>query len=404
MMDGALPLSGLRIVDTTTFIAGPLATLTLTQLGADVIRVDPLGGASDSGRLPLVESGRSLHWVSLNAGKRSVSINVGSTEGRQLLVDVITSSGEGGGIYVTNAIGRALLSYEELSAVRPDLIMVHIQGMPDGGPAVDYTVTRDIGMATDTGPDGVSRPLSQPVPAWDLLCGLHAALAVVAAERQRRLTGFGQLVEVALWDVAVGALGNLGRLAEVQVSVSPARVADGFIYGTFGTDFLTADGASVMVVALTARMWDDLVEVTETAKPIAALEAALGIDFRDEGTRFEHRVVLAGLMHGWFAARELRDVATALDRTRVQWISGRSLGALVESLETDMPDLVGTVQEQDIGEMLATRSPLRFSGGPRQAPMPSPLLGQHSAQLLKDLLSLDDASVLDLVKRNVIGT
>ena len=159
-----------------------------------------------------------------------------------------------------------------------------------------------------------------------------------------------------------------------------------------------------MVVALTARMWSDLVTVTETGKPIAALEVALGVDFRDEGRRFEHRVVLAGLMYGWFAARELRDVSAALDRTRIQWSSGRSLGALVESLKTDMPDLVGTVEEQGIGEIVATKTPLRFSRGPRQAPMPSPLLGQHTAELLRNLLGLDDASVLDLAKHNVPAT
>ena len=399
----ALPLAGLRIVDTTTFIAGPSATLTLAQLGADVIRVDPLGGASDSSRLPLAESGRSLYWASLNKGKRSLSIDTRSTEGRQLLVDVITAPGSGGAVYVTNAVGRSLLSYEQLRAVRPDVIMVHIQGMPDGGSALDYTVSADIGTASATGPDGETRETSQAVPAWDLLCGMNAALAVVVADRQRHLTGRGQLVEVALWDVAVAAIGNLGMLAEVHASVSPERVADGFIYGTFGTTFQTADNALVLVVALTGRMWEDLVEVTETGVLLAELETDLELDFRDEGARYEHRIDLAAAMQSWFAARPLAVIQDALKGTRVQWKAIRSVRSLVEQLDTELPGVIGTIDEQGIGKLLATKSALRFSGGPRQEPTPSPLLGQHTAQLLEELLELDRVSIQDLASRRIIG-
>jgi 2-methylfumaryl-CoA isomerase len=398
-----LPLSGLRIIDTTTFIAGPSGTMALGQLGADVIRVDPLGGASDSGRLPLARNGRSLYWASLNKGKRSLSIDTRSIEGRQLLVDVITSPGNGGGIYVTNAVGRSLVSYEELSAIRPDLIMIHIQGMPDGGPAVDYTVSAGIGMASVTRSDSETLGVSQTVPTWDLLCGLHAALAVVVAERQRQLTGVGQLVEIALWDVAIAAIGNLGMLAEVQASVSPERVADGFIYGTFGTTFSAADGGSVLVVALTPRMWQDLVEVTDTTDDLAHLEADLDVDFRDEATRFEHRVELARILQGWFSARHLNAIEHALAETRIQWSVVRSVRSLVADLKKDMPDVIGTVNEPGMEAMLATKSPMRFSSAHRQNPAASPVLGQHTAQLLVELLHLDDKTIQDLAKRRIIS-
>src|SRR5438128_605240 len=119
-------LKGLRVVEFPAFIAAPLGGLTLAQLGADVIRVDPPGGNIDIDRWPLNAEGRSLYWASLNRGKRSVEINVRSAEGTRLLRDLITAPGEGGGIFVTNLPVSGELAYEALAKIRNDVIMVQL--------------------------------------------------------------------------------------------------------------------------------------------------------------------------------------------------------------------------------------------------------------------------------------
>src|ERR1700761_7181686 len=133
------PLTGLRVVEVASFVAGPLGGMTLAQLGADVIRVDPLGGAADYTRWPVTGSGTSIYWAGLNKAKRSLSVDLRSPEGQELVTRLITGSGPGGGIVLTNA-PRPWLSYETLSRLRPDLIHLRIDGHPGGRPAVDYTV------------------------------------------------------------------------------------------------------------------------------------------------------------------------------------------------------------------------------------------------------------------------
>ena len=112
------PLSALRVVEVASFVAGPLACLSLAQLGAEVIRIDPIGGAADQYRWPIASTGRSLYWAGLNKEKRSVELNLRSPEGRELAVALATAPGPDGGIVVTNAVGCEGVVTDPLAADR----------------------------------------------------------------------------------------------------------------------------------------------------------------------------------------------------------------------------------------------------------------------------------------------
>ena len=133
--------------------------------------------------------------------------------------------------------------------------MVSIIGNHDGSSAVDYTVNPATGFPWATGPRNLAVPFNHLLPAWDAITGTLAAAGVLAAERHRARTGEGQLVSVALSDVAFAMVGNLGKIAEAQVLERERRKEGNYLYGAFGRDFLTSDGRRVMVVALTARQW-----------------------------------------------------------------------------------------------------------------------------------------------------
>src|SRR5580704_2947516 len=207
--NSAAPLDGLTILEVSSFVAAPLGGMTLAELGAEVIRVDPVGGGPDLGRWPLAPSGASLYWTALNKGKRSVTLNFRVPEGRQLLRDLLTASGSGGGIVLTNA-GQDWLAYPALAEVRPDLIHLQIQGYRDGRTAVDYTVNAETGFPLITGPENLAGPVNHVLPAWDVACGLYAATGILAAERHRHRTGQGRAITVALGDVALAVTGHLG--------------------------------------------------------------------------------------------------------------------------------------------------------------------------------------------------
>ncbi|WP_236714233.1 CoA transferase, partial [Mycobacterium pseudoshottsii] len=182
-----LPLSGISVVEVSSFVAAPLCGITLSQLGAQVIRVDPIGGASDIRRWPLAASGTSIYWTGLNKGKRSATIDLRSAAGQRLVQRLVL---EGDGVVVTNA-SLPWLSHEVLAATRSDVIHLQLLGRRDGGTGVDYTVNAATGFPLVTGPADHAGPINHVLPAWDVSCGLYAALAVVAALRRRDQTGAG---------------------------------------------------------------------------------------------------------------------------------------------------------------------------------------------------------------------
>ncbi|MBO0878636.1 MAG: CoA transferase, partial [Pseudonocardia sp.] len=215
------PLAGLRVVECASFVAGPTGGMTLAQLGASVIRIDPVGGGSDHRRWPVVGHGagpadaESYYWASLNKGKRSVAVDMRSDEGRELVTALITAPGQDRGVLVDNVVGRRWMSNEALVAKRPDLIHLRVQGYPDGRPAVDYTVNAEVGIPRITGPEDGGAPVNHVLPAWDLVTGLSVSTGVLAALYERARTGRGTYVELALADVALAGVANLGWLSEV---------------------------------------------------------------------------------------------------------------------------------------------------------------------------------------------
>jgi 2-methylfumaryl-CoA isomerase len=402
---GVLPLEGLRLIEISTYVAGPSGAMTLAQLGAEVIRIDPLGGATDTRRLPLDAKGNSLYWAGLNKGKRSVEINMSSDEGRRLVLELLRVPGPGNGFLLTNAVGQRWLEYESLRLQRPDLVQVHILGRSDGKPAVDYTVNSEVGLPLITGPVDVDRPVNHVLPAWDLMTGLHAAIAILSAERLRARTGRGQKITLSLANVAVATMAHLGFVADVVVN-GRGRLREGnYLYGSFGCDFSTADGNRVMVVALTSRHWRNLVELCGVGEAIDALQKSLGVDLSDEEGRYRYREVLSALMRPWFESRTYDEMMPLLDESQVLWGPYRS----VEQFVTDPASLLHTsglmadVDQPGIGTFPSPRSVLQFEGWEERTPTPAPIVGQHTDAVLSEMLSLSGSELETLRDNGIIG-
>lgn len=400
---GDLPLAGLRVVEVSTFVAAPLGGMTLAQLGADVVRVDPLGGAPDHHRWPLAPSGTSLYWAGLNKGKRSLSVDLRSAEGQQLVRDLVAGSGDDGHILLTNAVGRRFIAYDTLAPAVPGLIHVQIDGHHDGTPAVDYTVNAGVGFPSVTGPEGHADPVNHVLPAWDIACGLYAATAILAAERSRSRTGRGRRLRIALHDVALAMAGNLGFLAEAQVGQERRRMGN-YLYGGFARDFITRDGGRVMIVALTARHWQDLLRVSELGGPVKALEDALGADFSTDDDRFAYREVLAGLFAPWIAEMDLDEVEARLEGTSLLWSRYRTFGDLVAddgAVIRDQP-LINMIDQPGAGALFTPASPIAF-GDIRTPVVRAPVLGEHSDQVVAEWLGDRGYEPDDLRARGVIA-
>jgi len=392
-------LAGLRVVEGSAFVAAPLGGMTLAQLGADVIRFDPIGGGLDYRRWPVTRSGTSLFWAGLNKGKRSIAVDIRSPRGQELLTQLIALPGPDAGIFSTNFPARGWLAYDVLRAHRHDLIMANLVGRRDGGSEVDYTVNPALGFpaltGAVTGAAGDDRPVNHVLPAWDAIAGNMLAVALLAAERHRSRGGPGQLVTLALKDVGLAMLGHLGMLAEVAINdVDRARYGND-LYGAFGRDFSTRDGRRVMVVGLTDVQWRTLCAATGIAAAVAALERTHSLDLALEGNRFEARDAIADLLTPWFAERSYAEVAAALDAQRVTWGPYRTVREAM-TLDDDLSvanPMFSEIDQPGVGRYLAPGSPLAFGACDRVPVRPAPRLGEHTDEILLNLLGLSESTV-----------
>jgi len=392
-------LTGLSVIEASSFVASPTAGLYCAQMGAEVIRVDQIGGGPDFRRWPVTDGNDSLYWENLNRAKKSVALDLGRGEGRELLQALVRATGQ----FITNFPVGGFLAHEALAEARADLITVRIMGWAEGSPALDYTVNNSVGypMLTGTGPE----PVNHVLPAWDLLSGAYAAFALLAAIQRRSATGEGGEVRVPLSDVAIGTVANLGGVAEVLYSGANRPRLGNAVYGLFGRDFVTADGQRTMIVVVTPRQWANLVTALGLGDAIAAVEAARGVSFAsDDGLRFTHRDALYPLFERAIASRNHADLAAAFDAGGIVHSPYRTMLDAVQdpALVADNP-IFGQADNPSGFAYPAAGAFATLPHDARHPPRAAPRNGQHSEEILADRLSLPSGEIARLIDAGIVG-
>lgn len=396
-------LCGMRVVEAAAFVAAPLGGMTLAQLGADVIRIDPLDGGLDYRRWPVTEEGTSLFWSGLNKSKRSVALDLSKIEGREIAAAIATAPGPDAGILLTNLPPRGWLDYNKLKERRPDLIQLTLQGDRHGGSAVDYSINPRMGIPSITGPATNADPVNHILPAWDLITGQMVAVGLLGAERFRQRTGQGQHVKIALQDVALSVMSHLGFIAEAQLGKERQKHGNE-LFGAFGRDFVCATGERVMVVGLTSKQWRSLCEALAIGPNVAHLAETLGLDFQREGDRFLARNEIAALVGRRIADLAFADLSAAFDAKAVCWNRYQTIGDLVTcdpECSTANP-MFGAIHQGGVGDILAASTPLDFPAVRRKQALPAPALGADTEQVLAEVLGMDSSDYARLHDRGVV--
>jgi 2-methylfumaryl-CoA isomerase len=398
-------LKGLRVVEGAAFVAAPTCALYLAQMGAEVIRFDNVGGGPDFRRWPLTDNGSSLYWESLNKGKKSVALDLTRPEGRELAQRLAAAPGDAGGLFVTNFPVTGFLSYEALSKLRDDLICVRVMGWADGSQGMDYTVNAAVGLPQMTGPIDDERPVNHVLAAWDLLTGAYCAFAMVSALWAREKTGQGREIRAPLSDIAAATMANLGFTAETRLAGQQRGRIGNSVFGAFGGDFATKDGQKLMLLAITPKQWSKALEALGIAAQVAALEAELGVSFAtDEGLRFTHRARLNPLFEAAFAKVTAAEITPKLDAGGVTWGAYQPLEAALE----DPRLFKGNPIFQDVLNPSGLTypqpgAPVTLPQDARSQVRPAPRLGQHTDEVLADLLGLPSGEIARLHDQRIVG-
>jgi len=394
-------LSNTTIIESSAFVPAPLAGLALAQFGADVIRVDMIEGGIDYKRAPRMPSnGRSLYWTSLNAGKRSVAIDLRHPEGRELLQNLVITSGN----LLTNR-ATPWLSHSILSQRRSDLISCLIEGNADGSSAMDCTVNCATGFPFITGLAGRQSPVNHQLPAWDIGCAYQAAFALVVAINRRLVTGEGAAIRLALSDVALTTVAHLGMFAEAELLEQERPATGNHLTGAFGHDFVTADGERVMIAAISLGQWKALVNCCGLGQAITHTQARLGLNFDDEVQRFEVREQIKSLFQHWFATRTYAEAEASLNDAGVAWARYSSVR---ETLTHDRRvgaanPIYERLHTPGVGEHLSAQLAARFESIQRQPGKGAPLLGTDTDEVLETILGLPSHTIARLHDRGIVA-
>ncbi len=400
-------LTGLSIVEVSSFVASPTAGLYCAQMGAEVIRIDDRRGGLDYKRYMMTREGRSLSWENLNRAKKSVALDLQTAEGRELAVQLAQKTGQ----LITNLPLESFMAHDRIAAGRPDLVSVRIMGWHDGRQAMDFTVNAASGYPLMNGPEewdpATAPPVNQILPAWDFITGAYCAFALLAGLRHRDATGEGSELRVPLGDVAIGTAFNAGAAAEMLYRGADRERIGNAIWGAFGRDFVSRDGTRFMIAALTPKQWKATVEAFGLADAVAALEAELGVSFlASDHERFVHRHRLFDLFQQAAEQVDYADLAERLTRAGATFEHYRTMYEMARDpqLVTGNP-LFGPSPANPSGfEYPATRSfaniPDRQAGDPKAAPY----LGEHSEEVLAERLGLSSGQIAALIDRGVVAT
>ena len=395
-----LPLEKIRVLDITRAMAGPYCTMILGDLGADVIKVEQPGQGDESRSWgpPFVGEpygpypGESAYFIATNRNKRSITANLKSAEGRDFVSRLACVSDVVVENYRTGVLDKIGLGYNDLHTKNPRLVYCSVSGYGRTGPyaerpGYDFIIQAEGGLMGITGPEeGI--PYRLGVPIIDISSGMFAATAILAALRIRDLTGEGQLVDISLLDACVALLTNvasnylvggkaLRRLGNAHPNIAP--------YETF-----RARDRWFALAAANERQWAVLCD------KLGRLDLKGDTRFATNGARVTNRVELVAELNKAFAARDADEWLTIMRKAGLPCGPINIMPEVFDHPQARVRDLALEIVHPSVGPLRIAGFPYKLSKTPAGVHRPPPLLGEHTEEVLMELLnfSVDDVATL----------
>lgn len=394
------PLAGTRVLDLTWILSGPYCTMTLSDLGADVIKLErpPWGDVSRTTG-PIVD-GESGYFFSVNRGKRSLSIDLKSEEGRALFRDLVKEVDVLVENFTPGAMEKLGLGYEQLAELNPRLIYLAISGYGQTGPmrerpALDVIVQGAGGVMSITGEPG-GPPVRPGLSLGDIAAGMYGAIGVLAALQERERSGQGQFVDVSMLDCQLAILENAFMRYHVTGEL-PARLGTRHPSAVPFQAFPTADGFIVIALAWgVPNQW---------ALLCAELDVPQLIDderFATAQARSAHHAELEPLLSEAFRKRTTTDWVERLVRYEIPCGPLNNIAEVASLPQVAAREAFRPVTHHTLGRVPLPDLPIKLSRTPGGIRGTSPDMGAHSREVLGELLGLDAATIGSLVEREIV--
>jgi crotonobetainyl-CoA:carnitine CoA-transferase CaiB-like acyl-CoA transferase len=375
----ALPLAGVRVADFTRILAGPLCTMVLADLGADVVKVEQPGSGDDTRAWgPPFVGDDAAYFLSLNRNKRSAALDLSAREGREAARALIRSADVVAENFRPGVMAAFGLDWDRARAVNPRVVYCSLvafgEQQADARPGYDIVVQALSGLMSVTGERG-GGPVKVGVALLDVIAGLYAAIGVQAALRARDATGDGRRLVVSLFEASVAALVNqganylLGGLVPSAMGTEHPNIVPYQVFSAADRPFVLAAGN------------DRLFE--RTCDAIGEPQLVRDPRFTTNAERVRNRETIVAVLSAVFEQRPAAEWVEALERRGVPCASVRTIDEVFASPEGSA--LIQPVEDAARGTLRLTANPIRLSGDLAPVRLPPPRLGQHTAEVLDEL-------------------
>ncbi|MCO5066839.1 MAG: CoA transferase [Rhizobiaceae bacterium] len=393
------PLSGIRVLDLTHVLSGPFGTQILGDLGADVIKVEGHGGEHSRHMQPHFVGEDSVYFLSFNRNKRSVAIDLKSPDGIKLLRRLALKSDVVIENFRPGVLERLGLGQQDLRAEKPELIFCSISGFGQDGPyrdkpAFDMIVQALSGGMSITGEPG-GRPVRAGIPLGDICAGLYAVIGILAALIRKKAGGSGEFIDISMLDCQAAMIGyqaafylHSGHIPEKQGTTHDSIAS----YGAFRA----ADGQEIVIAAWTQAMWHSLCKV------MSMPEWADDPRFATSAGRLENREALLSLMQDVFVTREARAWLSDLTEAGVPAAPVNTIDQTVVDPQLKARGMVLELDGPGNRKVTVMGDPIVLAAAPKIAPTYPPRTGEHSRQILEEVLALTRDEIDELVDRQII--
>ncbi|MFN0301443.1 MAG: CaiB/BaiF CoA transferase family protein [Burkholderiales bacterium] len=404
------PLSHIRVLDLSRVLAGPWCGQNLADLGAEVIKVERPQKGDDSRAFgpPWIKdkTGKdtkdSAYFTSANRGKKSITLNIASAEGQRIVRELAKISDVLIENYKFGDLPRYGLGYDDLKKINSKLIYCSVTGFGHTGPyrehpGYDFMIQGMGGMMSVTGePDGApgGGPQRAGVPVADIITGMYASIAICAAIANRERSGVGQHIDCALLDsqIALLAYQNTNYFATGQ---SPKRIGNLHPNIVPYQPFKTKDG-DVIVACGNDNLYQKLCDVLK--RPDLAADPR----FATNGKRVENRVEMTRMLQEIFVTRTTRDWVETLEAAGVANGPINTVAQVFEDPQVRARNVKIELDHPVAGKLAAVASPMRFSGTQLEFKSAPPVLGQHTDEVLRDVLKMSIADITKLKSDGIV--
>lgn len=393
------PLQGVRVLDLTRVLAGPAASLVLADLGAEVLKVEPPGTGDETRTFPPFREGESHYYLAINRGKKSIVVDLKTEEGVALVKDLAAKSDVLIENYRPGVMDRFGLGYEALAAINPQLIYCSISGFGMNGPLRDKP-SFDIvlqalsgAMSVNGDPDGL--PTKLGIPLGDLVGGINGPIAILAALHERHATGRGRLIDVSLLDGMIGMLGYLAQLA-FFTGEDPKR------YGSQHTNLVPygvfpAQDGSIIVACLTNSFWGricralDMPEYTDDPR------------FDTLEKRRDAREVINEMVSERTREKSVQELVDIFTEHQVPHAPILGITEALAQPQALAREMVVETEHQTLGRIPIVNRSIKFPGSGQDIPAAPPVLGQHTDEILGEVLGLTAEQIEKLRQSGVVA-